>query len=70
MLNKNDRDGFEAKVLIYAHRVLLVFFLGTLIVVGAIEAYRRVREAVPFDGGASPTLDRRPAMGVSSLQKN
>ncbi len=35
--------GFEIKVIMYVHRVLLVLFLATLIVAGCSECFDRIQ---------------------------
>jgi hypothetical protein len=37
-------DDFEIRVIRYAHRVLLLLFLGTLIVVGLRESAKRIHD--------------------------
>jgi hypothetical protein len=39
-------DEFEAKAIKYAHRLLLVLFLGTLVIMGCAESYNRIRTIV------------------------
>lgn len=48
-------DDFETKAIRYAHRILLVLFLGTLIIVGCAESCNRIHDVrgsarnVPLD---------------------
>jgi hypothetical protein len=71
MFKRKNQGSFEIRALIYTHRLLLLLFLGTLIVLGVVEAVRRIRQAVP--GWANPTsqplLDRVAPVEVSSQQK-
>jgi hypothetical protein len=73
MFNGKNQSDFEMKALIYAHRVLLVLFLGTLIVIGAMEACNRVRGAIPVLMDTTPTpqlsLDRAVPLRYSATSR-
>jgi hypothetical protein len=43
---QRELDEFEAKAIKYAHRLLLTLFLGTLVIMGCVESYNRIRTIV------------------------